>query len=214
MLHQRVLSSFRLALTAALFVMVLANAAFALPANVLWYSGDPTELYDWTNSAGSAKNWQPFTVTDAAGWNVQSVFSVGTIYSGTTAEWSIRSGMSTGVAGTTVASGVGAIITTPVAGYTAIEVDIPDFVLPAGTYWLEVASTGFGSIKGSNGSNSIGTTPNLHSLRLWTQSNQIYQPYGDTILSSGVTGSAVPEPATLSLLAMGSLSFLRRKRKS
>jgi hypothetical protein len=108
--------------------------------------------------------------------------------------------------------GIDAIIASPLAGKTAVEVDIPDVFLAQGTYWLEVASTGdFGTILGTTGTNAVGTTPALHSIRNWPYSDQYYISSPWPTLSSGVTGVVVPEPATLSLLALGGL--LLRKRK-
>jgi hypothetical protein len=198
---------------AALLIVVLSNAAFAAPTNVLWYSGDPAGG-SYGNSAGTATSlthWQPFTVTDALGWTVDTVYSVGDNYGNPTAEWSIRTGMSSGNPGTTLFSGIGAIVASPLAGKTAIEVDIPDVFLAQGTYWLEVATIGTGGIEITTGTNSVGTTPTTSAIRNWPYSNQYYINSPWPTLSSGVTGSVVPEPATLALLGLGGL--LLRKRK-
>jgi hypothetical protein len=203
---------------AALLIVVLSNAAFAAPTNVLWYSGDPTGG-DWVNAATNVddiRHWQPFTVTDALGWTVDTVYSVGDSFGNANAEWSIRSGMSVGNPGTALFSGTGPIIASPLAGKTANEILIPDVFLAPGTYWLEVATigdggTGGGGITATDGTNSVGTTPALDSIRNWPNQNQYYQTYSDPILSSGVTGAVVPEPATLALLGLGGL--LLRKRK-
>jgi len=123
--------------------------------------------------------------------------------------------MSPGNAGTTIASGVDSIALSAIGTKSAIEVDIVDQYLAPGTYWLQVAPVGTGSISGTDGSNSIGTTPALNSIRNWPLFSQIYQPYSDFTLSSGVTGSVVPVPAAVWFFGSGLLGLVgiaRRKK--
>lgn len=211
MLNHRNAKVIGLALVA---VSGLASAAMAdLPANTAWYSGDPNQT-GWgngsTNGAG-LEHWQPFTVTDPAGWTIDTVFSLGSAFSSTSGQWSIRSGMSSGNAGTLVAGGSNVpFILGSHLGADVIQFDIPDLFLPQGTYWLQAAPNS-GGITGSNGANSIGTTPPLHSIRLWPLFNQFYQPYSDAILSSGVTLATIPAPSAAALLGLGALAMRRRR---
>jgi len=203
-----------MSVAAALLIAATSGIAMAdLPANTAWYSGDPN-LTNWGNQVAAGnpqalQHWQPFEVTAAAGWTIDTVFSVGSAF-GSRSEWSIRTGMgASGMAGTTVAGGLaGAPIVTSHLGFDVVQVDIPDLFLPQGIYWLMVAADN-GSITGTNGINSIGSTPALHSIRNWPLFGQNYQPFSDARLSSGVT---IPTPAGASLLALGGLAISRRRR--
>lgn len=192
----------------------LASTAMAdLPANTAWYSGDPNQT-GWGNGSptgGGLEHWQPFTVTDPDGWSIGSVFSLGGAYQSTLGQWSIRSGMSPGNAGTLVAgaSHVPFIVSSHL-GLDVIQFVTPNLFLPQGTYWLQ-ATADNGAIVGTNGANSIGTTPPLHSIRNWPAFSQIYQPYSDAILSSGVTLATIPAPSAAALLGLGALALRRRR---
>jgi hypothetical protein len=201
----------------ALCLAFLSTSAAALPANTLWYSGDPN-LSHWGDgtSPTELQHWQAFDVTAAAGWDIGSVFMGGDSYGNTTAQWSIRIGMSPGNPGTTIASGVGPVTTTPLGAAQIIDVAIAPLHLASGIYWLEVAPVSVGEIWGTNGINSVGTTPPLASLRNWAFSGQFYQPYDDFRLSEGVAGvvTPTPEPASLALLALGLAGLGLRRRKT
>jgi len=207
---------------AALLVAGASSIAMAdLPANTAWYSGDPN-LTGWGNQASTSstalQHWQPFQVTSSSGWLVDTVFSLGSAYDRSTAEWSIRSGMSSGVAGTTIAGGFAVPTVTNHLGFDVVQVDIPDLFLPQGTYWLLVTAKS-GAIMGTNGANSIGPTTGLHSIRNWPLFSQNYQPYSDATLSSGLTLTVAPLPGAAvsggaTLAGFGVLALVRRRRNS
>ena len=207
----------RASIAAAMLVAATSGIAMAdLPANTAWYSGNPNQSTwgnQWSQNSQALQHWQPFEVTSPAGWTIDTVFSVGAGYGSQGSEWSIRTGMgASGVAGATVAGGfAGAPIITNHLGFDVVQVDISDLFLPQGTYWLMVTAES-GAITGTNGANSIGTTPALHSIRNWPLFNQNYQPYSDARLSSGVTLASVPTPAGAGLLALGGLAIIRRRR--
>src|SRR5690242_518830 len=101
---------------AVLFFAGLHSFASPVP-NTLWFSGDPVYPPDWGNSAtytaNAATHWQQFEVTDAEGWTVTNLFSVGQDFSDTQAgEWSIRTGMQPGDGGSVYASGTGSFTET------------------------------------------------------------------------------------------------------
>ncbi len=205
----------------AILALTFPVIASAIPVGTLWYSGDGTTS-NWGNQAPSANadaitHWQAFEVTDANGWTIDSVYSVGNNYGSTTADWSIRTGMGSGNGGTTFASGTQQSVTpTLFSGSTYFnQVDIAPLFLDQGVYWLSVALSSGGSIRGTTGTNSVGSTPALHSIRNWPLYNQNYAPYSSTILSSGVTGSVgVPAPAVLALFGLGLAGFgMSRRRK-
>jgi hypothetical protein len=119
--------------------------------------------------------------------------------------------MSSGNPGTTIAGGnAGAPIITPYMGRQVVQIDIPDLFLPQGIYWVQAAAFS-GAISGTSGTNAIGTTPNLASIRNWPLFGQFYQPFSDTILSTGVT-LVIPSPSAAAVLGLGGLMISRRRR--
>lgn len=204
-----------------LAILTLPSILHATPVNVLWYSGDPSDIINqhWGNSSyvdnpDALTHWQAFTVTDAEGWNIDTVFALGNNYDRPTGGWSVRTDMSRGNGGTTIASGTGDIIANNNIGTNnVIEIDIDDIFLSAGTYWLEVSTIGGGTIFGTDRSNAIGSTPNLHSIRNWPNFDQNYQPYSSYTLSSGVTGSVVPVPAAVWLFGSGLIGLVGFARR-
>ncbi|HYC99963.1 MAG TPA: hypothetical protein VEB22_01950 [Phycisphaerales bacterium] len=193
--------------------LLCVPAMAQMPTNTLWYAGSPTGTHWGNATTGQAPitHFVPFVVSDAAGWRVDGLFTVGEVFNGSSAAWSLRSGMSSGNGGTVLSSGVSVPSVGAVDGATGVIVDIPDIDLAPGTYWLEVTPAS-GSIFGSNGSNAIGTPAGVPSLRNWPFFSQSYAPYSDAILSGGVIGSVLPTPGAASLLCAGGLIAFRRRR--
>ncbi len=153
-------------------------------AHADWYSGDPyAEVTTWpqftdnlsTTSQTRAMTFDNFTWVPGSGGGVIDVvgghfhnFNSGPLTTIDTAYWEIRTGMSSGVAGTLVASGSGAT-TNYATSFTqggstvqGVSVDITNFALPAGNYWfgLAIGSTnpaGAGwFVASTHGANGIG----------------------------------------------------------
>ncbi|HVU33824.1 MAG TPA: hypothetical protein VHE61_10345 [Opitutaceae bacterium] len=203
-------------LTAAAMAALLSSVAFAAPplANTLWFSGDPN-TGDWGNQGGGGLTYyQGFNVTDAQGWTIDNVFSVGPGWNTPgSAEWQIRSGMSQGNGGSVLFSGTGSVSNSGYLGHDLMSVNVGSVFLNPGTYWLEVAG---GAVTTSNGANSIGSTGST--LRNWPQSSQNYidlSYYGAA--SEGVTGKVgrVPDSGGFIslLLGLGTVALLRRRRR-
>ncbi len=170
----------RTVLAGFLFAMALqpAIAQETPAANVGWYNGDcylPVDSWaNWYQSDTQySRIWDVFIVP-SAGWTVTGVFSNNSLYSAglqvTQAYWSIRSGVSTGVSGILMASGISptTAIRNPDGTYR-IEVNGLHVALPAGTYWLTVSPvvpslTAF--MCGTSRANSIGVVQGTSGLGL------------------------------------------------
>lgn len=144
-----------------------------------FYEGDPnlptTGLTNIDNPTGVSgfNNGNPYFadvyesfVVPAGGWTVDEVFSNdGMDFSTATADWQIRSGMSSGNGGTVVASGSDAASIQTSTGLTdsdgqtiyTIDVGGLDIPLSQGTYWLTVEPVGTpdSAIIGTNGANAV-----------------------------------------------------------
>lgn len=177
-----------------------------------------------------------FTVT-GPGWNVESLTLFGyqsfvaSAFTFTSATWSIVSGDVN--SGTVVASGTGSPVTNGgLVGYRvtsttltntdraifAINVDIPDVTLAAGSYWLRWGLTGTstsGPWQPPTADGAIGDA--VRSL-----ANAAFNPVVDAGDGLGVEfpfliqGSVVPEPSTYAMLLAGAsavLSITRRRRQ-
>jgi hypothetical protein len=244
---------FQLLRTAALALAVLTAAAGrpAAAGSILWYNGDFNGQRTLANGNGITPNgnasgnynvYDDFTVS-SPGWIVSDVFSNDdTNFLTTTAHWEIRSGVSSGNAGTLVAGG-DAAATQTLTGRTAFglpeytfEVSGLNVLLSAGTYWLTVAPIGPGTGNSFDtetfGANAVGTPPgnNGNSFINAPVLGINYQPAinftGDnpTDFSMGVIGTLqgqsldVPEidpgsaASALALLAMGGTLLNSRRR--
>jgi len=228
----------------SLCVIGALTGPLALPARgdvTLWYNGDLPSgggvVNEESSSTGAARMFEDFTVTSAAGWLVDRVWSNDSMsFQGVTrAYWSIRSGMSAGNAGTTIASGLSLATQTPTGHvngrllfpeYT-IEVSGLNVFLAPGTYWLCVSpDVGNDPINSGTfrsyasvtfGANAVGVPPGNNG------SGFLYWPYGgynyapslfNQDFSMGVGGVVVPEPsAGMLLLASGGLWLFWRRRK-
>lgn len=157
---------------------VTRNHVLAPPPGSLWYNGDFNFVDGLTNeqdtfAPGYAHIYDDFNVTDGGGWDLTNVFSHDLILFSNHiigASWEIRSGVSSGHAGTLVASGsTSSPSITPTGnsafGFNEYEVSVAvDVHLDQGTYFLNVTPIGNNSGDGNrsfdsttDGANCVGT---------------------------------------------------------
>jgi hypothetical protein len=217
----------RLAAAAAL----VACAASAHASAVLWYSGNFDSVTGVANeintSIGDARVFDDFTVTDAAGWSIDRIWSNNMIgFTGITqASWSIRRGVSAGNGGTVVASGTSAATQTATGrtGFGMTEYTIMvsglDIDLDPGRYWLQVTPIGMGSGRSFNattsGAGRVGVeTPgasfvNSPSFNVnFVAANSalgLPTPLNFSMGVAGTVATAVPVPGTLALVGLALL---------
>ncbi len=137
-----------------------ANSPTAPPycSPCLFYSGDfdpaNKKSYDLTNGrmllngVGASAIYVPFVVPAGQAWTIKGLFinelATVDVLDPATSPWSISTGVSKGVAGSVVASGIGSASLTPtgrswqgMAEFT-VMVGIREVTLQSGTYWLSV----------------------------------------------------------------------------
>lgn len=246
--------SFSVNLVAAIAVMSVLGAA--RPAMGDWYSGDPylaqTAWPQYTENLSNtvqelALTFDNFTWVPGAGGGVVDTVgghfhSFGTVSGSVidTAYWEIRTGMAHNVGGALVTSGSGAVTSYatsfmqggwPVWG---VNVDVPDFTLPAGNYWfgLAIGTTSLDPnatswfVASTTGANGVGG-PLGDDLSIYFQSinngGTVTWDYTESaIINPSLTGfdpsyfiHEVPEPSTLILagVAMGLLMLSRHRRR-
>ncbi|MCC6951375.1 MAG: hypothetical protein IT433_08005 [Phycisphaerales bacterium] len=230
-----------------------AIACFAGSAHADWYAGDPASTtlvplaaFAWSTGAPSpgyvAFTFDNFTWTNAGGGMVGSIgghFISGTggpISSATYAQWEIRSGVSAGTAGTLVASGSGVPVltstafTSQVIGYPVpapvarVELDVADFALAPGNYWLgfSIGDTGAGVtgyVAETIGTAGVGGPLNDGNA-FYYQGDGTTNPWNYVDVTARWGGpmdaayfiTAIPAPAGTGILALGALTIVRRRR--
>lgn len=230
-----------------------AGWAFPAAASANWYSGDPylapTAWPQYTENRSNVNqelaltydnfNWVPGGgggVVDVVGGHF---FSFGQLNGSVigSAYWEIRTGMSNNVGGTLVASGAGAIAvyaTSFTQGGSAVwgvSVDVPNFALPAGSYWFGLAIGTVTSdpneaqwfVTSTVGANGIGG-PLGDDVSIYYQDinngGTVTWNYSDSAtINPGLTGfdpsywiNEVPAPSGFALLALGAMAATRRRR--
>lgn len=177
-----------------------------------------------------------FTV-GGPGWNVSSLsfFSyqsfAGSVYTFTGATWNVISGDVNG--GTVVASGSGSVTNGGLVGYRVtgttlantdraifqVNIDVPDFSLAPGNYWLTWGLTGSLASGPWQPPTAAGTVGNA----VQSLANAAFNPVVDAGDGLGVEfpfliqGSVVPEPGTYALMLAGGLAVVaaaRRRRQT
>jgi len=227
----------------------------ASPAGADWYGGDPAAhmatplaAFHWATNAPTpgyqAFAYDNFVWTNAGGGMVSTLGGYYSSFAGvpitgvTVAGWQIRSGMSPGVGGTLVASGIGAPVTSstpfmvgqvpgdpPNHPIVRVDLDVPDFALAPGNYWLAVSigdagANGGGFVAGTTGANSIGTGINDGqsiyfqgdnvSPNIWNYADVATTFGPQTDLAYFIT--EVPTPGAAAVLGLGALVATRRRR--
>jgi len=226
----------------------------ASPTRADWYGGDPAAFmaiplaaFHWATGAPpgyQAFAYDNFVWTNAGGGMVSTLGGYYSSFAGvpitgvTVASWQIRTGMSPGVAGTLVASGIGAPVTSstpfmvgqvpgdpPNHPIVRVDLDVLDFALAPGNYWLAVSigdagvnSGGF--VVGTTGANSIGTGINDGqsiyfqgdnvSPNIWNYADVAATFGPQTDLAYFIT--EVPTPGAAAMLGLGALVATRRRR--
>jgi len=218
-----------------------------------WYSGDPysdpTAWPQYTDNESDANgvlaltydnfNWVPGAgggIVDVVGGHFHSFNS--TPATGIdTAYWEIRAAMSHGSGGSLLFSGTvtGAAVSPYATSFTqggsavwGVEVDIPNFFLPAGNYWfgLAIGSTQPGAfgffVASTYGANGIGA-PIGDGVSIYHQTFNFGNPTSwnftdsSTIVPGGVGVdpsywiNEVPSPAAIALLAIAGAATRRRR---
>ncbi|MFZ2874386.1 MAG: hypothetical protein WAZ94_07875 [Phycisphaerales bacterium] len=235
------------------FFTAAAIACLTGAAHADWYAGNPASTtlaplggFAWSTGAPSpgyvAFTFDNFTWTNAGGGMVGSLgghfisAGGGPISSATYAQWEIRSGVSAGNAGTLVASGSGVPVltstsfTSQIIGYAVpdpvarVELDIADFVLAPGNYWLgfsigDAGAGGGGFIAETVGTGGVGGPLNDGNA-FYFQGDGTTNPWNYVDVTSTWGGpmdaayfiTEVPAPAGTGILALGVLTIVRRRR--
>ncbi|HEV3342044.1 MAG TPA: hypothetical protein VG125_16875 [Pirellulales bacterium] len=211
-------------LACAVAALALLAPAEAHAAPLLFYAGD----LDLSNNPAGLSNerhtfvpeanvYQNFIVPLGETWHVTSLFSNDLVTPGTSfasADWFIRSGVSSGNAGTLIAGGNSPVTITPTGRpfpgsiEDTFQVGGLSINLAPGTYWMNVTPVGTGSGRSFN-SNTFG----LNAVGSEITNDQFFNStfFGDHFtpalfpfpeFSDGVGGSVTPEPNSLTLFLM------------
>ncbi len=209
-------------------------------ADILFYGGDfnPSFWYSdslanendaavYGNPYGSAV-YQNFVIAAGQTWNVTALFSNDIMtLSPTSAYWEIRTGLSEGNGGSLLASGAGADSYHAKGAYGEYTntVNGLNLTLGAGTYWFSVVPEAPGQQGRSSNTNTFGQNSIGTQMSDEQYVNSSYFGYNFTNadnlsifprFSSGVVGTAVPEPSSLATLSLGLIAVagILRRRKS
>ncbi len=188
-----------------------------------------------------------FIVPAGQTWSISSVFSNNVMTTSvTTAYWEIRSGVMSGVGGNLLYSGTDSASQSATGRngfglqeYTIAVSGLTGITLSGGaagtTYWLSVipidSADGSSYITNTDGTNSINVQPGTSDMSFFTSTDPnvgvtYFEPVTNNLIPSpanfsmgvdGIIVSSVPEPSTLVLALVGTLTVfgaarLRRRR--
>lgn len=216
--------------------LLLITGAVSANAATLFYGGDFDSRdggYSGQNgSVADSRIYDNFTLS--AGANIDGVFANfldSMSVTPTTAYYEFRTGVSAGNGGTLVASGVENVTKTATgrSGFGLTEYTYAgsglNINLAAGTYWVTLApiSSGTGSeyMSTTSGANGLGG-PLADGQSYWdsptfgftfNSTSDVFGA-GNWDMSIGVTGTPVPEPASMAILGIGALALIRRRRSN
>lgn len=231
-------------IVAAAIAATLAAAPAHATMTTLFYGGDTSYFYQNysyalyseanANTGANYQAYDDFTVPVGQNWTVGGMFAhIGDPgdSASLSANWFIRTGVTTSSLGTLVASGsdvagtisdsgVGDIINGELTS-EKLSIGIAPVVLSGGqTYWFAlqpISPTTYHIFTGGTASNLNAVGGPLDNFSYWYIGTQI-QAYNSD-LSAGLTGTSValpvPEPASLALAGSGwlMLAALRRRRR-
>jgi hypothetical protein len=175
------------------------------------------------------RTYASFTVPTGQSWDISGAFGNFGVQDGETigaisqARYEIRSGISAGNGGTSIASGIVSAAATATgqsyifgtAAGTSIQLSFPDVTLNPGTYWVEISPLSQTQnrllVLTSNGNNAMNSVAGQD----YRDSNFFNLNYTSTMEPSiGLTGttSALPEPALMGIIGIAAMTMLRRRR--
>ena len=226
-----------------LLASTLSGSAYG--ASLLWYGGDagPPGLNNtMVNATFGVSVLDDFIVSDAAGWQVTSLFSNNVAdypidrAPFTQAAWSIRTGVSSGVPGDILFSGISPVTVMPTgrtfAGRVEYTVTVSGLALDLvpGVYFMNVSPVAepqiyyMGDSDGTNAIPGAGPSGSLQEEVFIVNGvlQHTIREFSTARASMGVIGVgvlAVPEPSTSALMGIGVLAGLvgltrRRWKKS
>ncbi len=196
-------------------------------AEILFYGGDFNPSFWYADSLSNENDaavhgnpygsavYQNFVIPAGQSWNVTALFSNDIMtLAPMSAYWEIRTGVSEGNGGTLVSSGAGSDSYSQKGEYGEYTNTVSglNLTLAAGTYWFTVVpeapgQRGRSSNTNTFGQNSVGTEMNdeqyfnspFYGYNFTNADNLSIFPR----FSSGVLGSAVPEPSSLAMIMPG-----------
>jgi len=220
----------RLGLAMFASVFLWGSAGTARAGSTLWYNGDFNGVAQLANEQVTPATYNSvyddFIVPTGQIWNINQVFSNNEMTTTVTqAYWEVRSGVSSGVAGTLLDSGTGAATQTPTGRsgplgneYTVAVTGL-NVTLSAGTYFLTVnpldSAPNSSFITTTSGMNAVGMPPGNDDNSFFNSTifSTNYEQASDFVgfpadFSMGVSGlsQSVPEPTTLLLGLIGALT--------
>lgn len=214
----------------------ILSASTAVKAD--WYSGDP---YATNPAIPLAAFYSPPTFEGRAfetfAWSGGGIDRLGGHYFDfnsnsptTVAHWEIRTGVAPATPGTILYSGTGVPVVSTTGfmhganNISRFELDIPDFNLPAGSYFFTMSVDSGWFVANTSGVGSMNAMPTDNSC-IYSNTNNPLDPYYYKEMGTGgleYAGvdpsyfiiSSVPEPMTLTLAGAVATSALRRVRRT